>query len=171
MPIYFQMQCVHYKGFFGWVLERKKIPIIVKNITVCIKHNRWIEVENNYCRKKRVEPPLVKKIAPPRKSRFSHDQQKRYVYLYRKYSHKTTIDTTEEERVEMRELQVKYIYFYRMFRHFKSHPQQFILTLYHIRTFLDFWGAFENRKLNFTVAMIRCLHVNQKRGKIVLKTW
>ncbi|XP_065935196.1 little elongation complex subunit 2 [Magallana gigas] len=56
--------------------------------------------------KKRVEPPLVKKIAPPRKSRFSHDQQKRYVYLYRKYSHKTTIDTTEEERMEMRELQL-----------------------------------------------------------------
>lgn len=55
---------------------------------------------------------MVKKIPAPRKSRLSHDQQKRYVYLYRKYSHKTTIDTTEEERVEMRELQVKYINFY-----------------------------------------------------------
>lgn len=98
---------------------------------VYIKHNRKIKVGKHFCRKKRVEPPLVKKIPPPRKSRFSHDQQKRYVYLYRKYSHKTTIDTTEEERVEMRELQVsKYIYFYRMFRYFKNHPQQFILALY-----------------------------------------
>lgn len=117
--------------------REEKIPITVKKNIQCIS-SITDKVENNYFRKKRVEPPLVKKIAPPRKSRFPHDQQKRYVYLYRKYSHKTTIDTTEEERVEMRELQVKYIYFYRMFRHFKSHPQQFILTLYHIRTFLDF---------------------------------
>ncbi|XP_061196612.1 little elongation complex subunit 2-like [Saccostrea echinata] len=52
------------------------------------------------------ELPYSKKVAPPRKSRFSHDQQKRYVYLYKKYTHRTSIDTTPEERGEIRELQI-----------------------------------------------------------------
>ncbi|XP_062582718.1 little elongation complex subunit 2-like [Saccostrea cucullata] len=57
-------------------------------------------------KKKCPELPHTKKVAPPRKSRFSHDQQKRYVYLYKKYSHRTSIDTTPEERGEIRELQI-----------------------------------------------------------------
>lgn len=57
-------------------------------------------------KKGKADVPFTKKVPPPRKSQFSHDQQRRYVYLYKKYSHKTTIDTTEEEKVEIRELQV-----------------------------------------------------------------
>lgn len=143
----------------------EKNPNYSKKYTVCIKHNRWIEVENNYCRKKKVEPPLVKKIAPPRKSRFSHDQQKRYVYLYRKYSHKTTIDTTEEERVEMRELQVKYIYFYKMFKHLKNHPQQFILliTLYtYLHVCTDPWIFEVHLRTKFSVDFQCC---NDENGE------
>ncbi|XP_078335724.1 uncharacterized protein LOC111134206 isoform X2 [Crassostrea virginica] len=62
--------------------------------------------QENYKKKGKADVPFTKKVPPPRKSQFSHDQQRRYVYLYKKYSHKTTIDTTEEEKVEIRELQL-----------------------------------------------------------------
>jgi hypothetical protein len=65
-----------------------------------------IYIKTHRKRKLGADPPYVKKIPPPRKSRFSHDQQKRYVYLYKKYAHRASVDTTEEERSEIRELQV-----------------------------------------------------------------
>ena len=103
-------------------LQPKKISM---GLLLCISCNLWKIIQllkkDTYLTKALVIPlvillfskkkgkadvPFTKKVPPPRKSQFSHNQQRRYVYLYKKYSHKTTIDTTEEEKVEIRELQV-----------------------------------------------------------------